>query len=130
MPLPNPPFQNDVAKCAFAAFPTIARDGLLEIRHLNFAVAEAENVGAFEESLKCGQPAYLTSERKLPTPPLRLGVPKIGGYALFVHCQWPLIADARTVFDDAFTYEGNRAVLFDVHAQITKTPLPLLIAQA
>lgn len=69
MPLPNPPFQNDVAKCAFAAFPTIARDGLLEIRHLNFAVAEAENVGAFEESLKCGQPAYLTSERKSPTPP-------------------------------------------------------------
>lgn len=75
-------------------------------------------------------PTRLSDLRTQIAPPLAAGVPKIGGYALFVHCQWPLIADARTVFDDAFTYEGNRAVLFDVHAQITKTPLPLLIAQA
>ncbi len=83
MPLPNPPFQNDVAKCAFAAFPTIARDGLLEIRHPIFEVAEAENVRAIEETSKWGQPAYLTSERKSP-PPCGWGCQRLAA----MHCSY------------------------------------------
>lgn len=129
MPLPNPPFQSDAVERTFAAFPSSVCPGLLEIRQLIFEVAESEDVGPIEETLKWGQPAYLTSESKSGTP-LRLGPSKAGGYALFVHCQTTLISDARAVFADAFTYEGNRAVLFDAQTQIAKTPLQILIAQA
>jgi hypothetical protein len=38
-------------------------------------------VGALHETLKWGQPAYLTPETRSGTT-LRLGVPKSGGYAI------------------------------------------------
>ena len=129
MSLPGPPFQNDAVKNTFAGFSETARPGLLELRRLIFDVAETENVGRIEETLKWGQPAYLTPESKSGTT-LRLGVPKAGGYALFVHCQTSIISDARLVFADAFTYDGNRAVLFNAQSEIAIAPLALLIAQA
>ena len=129
MTLPDLPFQTDAVTRAFADFPDKVRPGLLEVRHLIFEVAATENVGPIDETLKWGQPAYLTSESKSGTT-LRIGAPKSGGYAVFVHCQTTIISDARAVFGDAFTYDGNRAVLFDAETEVAKTPLPLLIAQA
>ncbi|EDQ06767.1 hypothetical protein DSM14862_00510 [Sulfitobacter indolifex] len=129
MTQPTPPFQNDAVKNTFAGFSETVRPGLLELRRLIFDVAETENVGRIEETLKWGQPAYLTPESKSGTT-LRLGVPKAGGYALFVHCQTTIIPDARAVFADAFTYDGNRAVLFNAQSEIAIAPLALLIAQA
>ncbi|UOA30802.1 hypothetical protein DSM110093_00561 [Sulfitobacter sp. DSM 110093] len=125
----NPPFQNDAVAEVFACLPAVARASLLEIRQLIFEVAETEGVGPIEETLKWGQPAYLTSQSKSGTS-VRLGAPKFGGYALYVHCQTTVISDARTAFGDAFTYEGNRAVLFDAQSCISNTPLALLIASA
>jgi len=92
----TPPIQSDAVKSAFASFPDTARPGLLELRRLIFEVAETESVGRIEETLKWRQPAYLTPESKSGTT-LRLGVPKAGGYALFVHCQTSIISDAREV---------------------------------
>lgn len=121
------PFANDQVAAAFAAMPSEPRDGLLRLRELIFEVArDLPNAPAVEETLKWGQPAYLT--RKGST--IRLGVPKSGGFALFVHCQSRLIPDYEVAFPMADRIEGTRAVLFDAADQIDAGRHGWLIARA
>ena len=127
---PQPPFQSSQVRRAFAAFPQAVRPGLLHLRQLIFEVAErTDGTGRLEETLKWGQPAYLTPETKSGTT-LRLGTPKSGGFALYVHCQTTLISDFSATFPGTFSYEGNRAVLFTADTPIDDSPLRLLIANA
>lgn len=111
-------FTSDTVANAFDAIDHQARPGLLALRSLIFEVAaEAPQVGEIEEALRWGQPAYLTPFTKSGTT-LRLGVPKAGGFALFVHCQTSLIPDYITAFPGQDRIEGTRAVLFDDPDQI------------
>ncbi|MEQ9694994.1 DUF1801 domain-containing protein [Shimia sp. SDUM112013] len=91
--------------------PEPLRAGLLDLRDTIFAVAtEIEETGGVEETLKWAQPAYLPKRPRVGTT-LRLGLPKTGGFGLYVHCQTSLIGDFATAFPD-LQYEGNRAILF------------------
>lgn len=105
-------FDDPEVERVFAEFPSEAQRGLLELRERIFDVAaRTDGVGRLEETLKWGQPAYLTTETRSGST-LRLGVPKEGGYAIYVHCQTRIVADVQTVFPDEFVYEGNRAIHF------------------
>ena len=116
----KPPFKDPDVKARFASFPPPARRGLLALRRLIFETAETTpGVGALEETLKWGQPAYLTPETKSGST-IRLGLPKQGGFALYTHCQTTILSDFRSLFPDDFVYEGNRAV----HFQDGETPSP------
>lgn len=127
---PAPPFADAEVARAFAAFPGPARDGLLSLRALIFATARATpGVGALHETLKWGQPAYLTPETRSGTT-LRLGVPKSGGYAIYAHCQTTVITGFRDMFGDEFAYDGNRAVLFADGAAPPADRLSLLVSRA
>ena len=102
----------------------------LRLRGLIFETAAATpGVGALEETLKWGQPAYLTPETKAGST-LRLGLPKDGGFALYAHCQTTIVSDFRSLFPDAFAYEGNRAVRFDAGGALPREELTLLIRSA
>ena len=114
----------------FAAFPDALRPGLLALRDLILAVAaETPGVGRIEETLRWGQPAYLTPETRAGTT-IRLEVPKTGGYALYVPCQTSLIDDFRAVVGDRVRFEGTRAVLFRPGEAADRTALALLIGAA
>lgn len=114
----------------YAAIAPLERAGLLALRQLIFDVADRDpQVGPLEETLKWGQPAYLTSETKSGTT-LRLGLPKTGGYAIFCHCQTTVVSDFRTLFGDDFTYDGNRAVVFSTDDDLQLDKLALLVSAA
>ncbi len=109
LPSPSP----DV-KQAFDAMPANAREELLAVRSMIFEVAASNPaVGSLQETLKWGQPAYLTPETNSGST-IRLGVPKSGeyDYALFVHCQTDLTRRFAENYPGVFTYEGTRALLF------------------
>ena len=126
----TPPFDSTDVAAAFAGVPVSARDRLLVLRALIYTVAASTpGVGPVQETLKWGQPAYLTPETRAGTT-LRLGVPKTGGCALYAHCQTTVIADFRALFPDDFTYDGNRAVMFPDGTAIETDKLRLLIASA
>lgn len=73
----------------FAAFPQGDQGCLLALRELIFEVAgRTEGVGEIQETLKWGQPAYLTPQTKSGST-IRLGIPKKGGFAIYTHCQTP-----------------------------------------
>lgn len=117
-------------KAAFDIPDRQAREGLLVLRAMVFEVADdLPQVGKVKEALRWGQPSYLTPETKSGST-LRLGIPKSGGFALFVHCQTSLISDYRAAFPDATNIEGKRAVLFKTADEIDPNRLKWLIRQA
>ncbi|MCK8483332.1 DUF1801 domain-containing protein [Aliiroseovarius sp. S2029] len=123
-------FQSTAVADTFAGFPVDTRTGLMALRNLIFSTArETPEVGRIEETLKWGQPAYLTPDSKSGTT-IRLGVPKTGGYALYVHCQTTLIPEFRSLFADEFTFDGNRAILFQTGQNLPTEPLRLFIRNA
>lgn len=117
---------------AFRAFDRPARDHLLRIRDLIFATAASTpGVGTLEETLKWGQPAYLTPETKSGST-VRLGVPKSTVYdcAMFVHCQSQLAERFEDQYPGLFAFEGQRALLFRSDDPIPTHALGHCIAMA
>ncbi len=109
MSLPPPP---DQVRDALDAAPRAARDGLWALRTLILETAASlPDVGRVEETLKWGQPAFLTPETKSGST-LRIGCPKSGGFALYAHCQTTIISNFAATFPGQDQIEGNRAVHF------------------
>ena len=126
----DPPFGGPAVAAAFAAFPGPSRRGLLTLRRLIFDVAAATpGVGRLDETLKWGQPAYLTPETGSGST-LRLGLPKTGGFAVYAHCRTTIIPDFQALFPDDFTYEAHRAVHFPDAASLRPDKLEWLIRRA
>ncbi len=100
---------------AFDAAPAAVRPGMLALRALIFETAAAiEGVGPLTETLKWGEPAYLTETSKSGTT-IRIGWKKAAPsrYALYFNCNTSLIETFRAQFGDDLAFEGNRAVVFD-----------------
>ena len=75
------------------------------------AAAETEGVGPLEETLKWGEVSYLTSASWSGTT-VRIGRDKTtDSPALYVNCQTDLLSRYRTLYPDAFVYQGDRGVL-------------------
>ncbi len=117
-------------EAAYARFPAEARATLLGLRDLIFEVAnETDGVGRLTETLKWGEPSYLTEESKSGTT-IRLGCTRQGACALYVHCQTTLVSQFREWFGDALEFEGNRAVLVPTGEPLLRDVLRQCIAAA
>ncbi len=128
--MPNKPFENEDVAAAFATYPPRLREKLLALRALIFDVAQAEQVGRIEETLKWGQPSYLTPETKSGTT-VRIDRDKSsdGGYALYVNCQTSLVEDWRTHYPQ-LRFGGNRSVHFSSDDAIPMDAIRHCIAMA
>lgn len=128
----SPAFETPDVASVFAAYPPALRDRLLRLRDLIFETAAAtDGVGPLQETLKWGQPSYLTPRTKSGTT-IRIDAVKSepGRYALYVHCQTNLVASFREMYPDVLTCEGNRAVLFDEEDAVPEDVLRHCIALA
>ena len=96
-------------RAVFDGMASPAREQLLDVRRMIFEVASAEDVGPLTETLKWGEPAYLTKVSKAGST-VRLGLAK-GQPAIFFNCNTTLVAGFRETFGDMLTCQGNRAVL-------------------
>jgi Domain of unknown function (DU1801) len=108
------PFHDARVSAAFAAFPPEARRPLMRLRALIFDTAAATpGVGPLEETLKWGEPAYLTSQtRSGSTVRLAWKPARPDQYALYFNCQTTLVDTFRTLFPTGLRFEGNRALIF------------------
>ncbi len=115
----------------FARFPAPARSGLLAIRQLIFETAAATEVGPLTETLKWGEPAYLTETTKSGST-IRVGVPRKapGHYAVYFNCQTDLIETARAQFSDRLAFDGNRAILIRDTAPVPMAALGICLSAA
>lgn len=115
---------------AYDAFPPEVRNMAIILRALIYDVAlQTHAVGPLHETLKWGQPAFLTSVTKSGST-LRIGAPRTGGCALYAHCATTIISSYVATFPDADKIEGNRAVHFSQPDDIVPARLRLLIRHA
>ena len=103
-------------RAAWEGFPQELAEKLILLRRLILDVASSDPaIGALEEVLKWGQPAFLTSATGSGTT-VRIHCHRKSAdhYAFYVHCQTDLVARYRQLYSDQLTFDGNRAVVFDV----------------
>ncbi len=125
----TPPFASPDVAARFADVPQPAQRGLLALRGLIFSVAaQTPGVGTVQETLKWGQPAYLTPQTKSGST-LRLGA-TTDGFAIYVHCQTTILPDFQSIFPSDFNYEGTRAVHFSASSTPPLEKLALLVSAA
>jgi len=106
------PKVTDAVRQVLESYPESIRERLLAVRSLVFeTAARTDGVGELTETLKWGEPAYLT---KSSGTTIRLGwkpkQPK--QFAMYVNCQTTLIETFRELAPEGVSFEGNRAMVF------------------
>ena len=117
--MPDLAFSNQTIGDVYDSYSKAVKTQLLLLRQLIFKLAAEEDaIGKIEETLKWGEPSYLTHKPKSGTT-IRLSPIKKDNHkiAIFVHCQTTLIADFKAIFPD-LDYDGNRAIIFDSRDKI------------
>ena len=117
---------------ALSVFPKHVRRRLLEVRDLIFeTAADIEGVGLLTETLKWGEPAYLTEATRSGNT-IRLGWFRSSERecAVLFNCRTTLVDDFRGRFPGAFAYEKNRAILLDTREMLPKAPLSTCLGMA
>ncbi len=102
------------------------------LRKLILETADAtDGVGPITETLKWGEPAYLTSASKSGST-IRIGWKKSTPkrYGIYFNCQTNLVETFRARFPDAFSFEGNRAIVFEESDAVPTDALAICIAAA
>lgn len=109
------------------------RTEMLGLRELILRTAsETEGVGAITETLKWGEPAYLTTETRSGTT-IRLAPAKPDAdhdLAMFFICHTNLVDRFEGLFGEALTYEGGRALLFATGEKRPEAELRVCIEMA
>jgi hypothetical protein len=129
-------FADPQVAAVFAGYPARTKAKLLALRRLILeTAAKTPGVGRLTETLKWGQPSYLTAETGSGSTIRidRVG-PEAGGgperYALYVHCQTTLVSTFRQLYRDRLTFGGNRSILLEADAPLPKAELRHCIALA
>jgi hypothetical protein len=129
----NPDGLPDPAVAAvFDAYPKPLKAKLLTLRHLIFDTAKTtKGVGALQETLKWGQPSYLTPETKSGST-IRIDQVKSAAnqYAVYFHCQTDLVETFRELYPSELSYGGNRSILLNAQDEIPQAVLRHCVALA
>jgi hypothetical protein len=105
---------------------------LLAVRRMILEVAkQTEGVGKLQETLKWGEPAYVTAETGSGST-IRINRHKKQDrqYALYFHCQTTLVDSFRGLFPKTFKFEGNRCIVFDEAERVPAAELKICIGMA
>jgi len=108
----KPPFQNADVAAVFAAYPRDVRVRLLELRALIFTTAAGiDAVGPLDETLRWGEPSYLTTRSKSGSL-VRIHWKQADGdrVRMYFHCQTNLVETFRAMYPTEIDYDGKRAI--------------------
>ncbi|MEA2831181.1 MAG: hypothetical protein QOF22_1929 [Bradyrhizobium sp.] len=125
-------FSDPAVDAVFSAYPGPIKAKLLALRRLIFETAEAtKGVGALQETLKWGQPSYLTPETKSGST-TRLDQVKsaVNRYAVYFHCQTDLVETFRELYPTQLRYGGNRSILLNAAEKLPEPELRHCVALA
>ena len=105
------PFSDIHIAAVFDAYPDNAREKLLTLRQLVLDTSQQLGITDLQETLKWGEPSYLTKQGSTIRLAWRKSHPCQCG--LFFHCKTSLIETFRQIYPDTFNYDGNRAIIFE-----------------
>lgn len=101
----------------FDSYPQAAKEKMLFLRGLVFeAASENGSAIAIEETIKWGEPSYLSPQGSTVRMAWKASYPE--QYVLYFHCQTTLVDTFKELYGDELTFEGNRAIVFPIHKKI------------
>jgi len=124
--------ENPEVAAVFETYPKEIKPKLMFLRQLIFNVASrTDGVGALEETLKWGQPSYLTTQTKSGSL-VRIDQIKSqeGKYAMFFHCQTTLVDTFKEMYRDKFEFGGNRSIIFNIKDTVPVDELSHCVSMA
>lgn len=126
------PFTNPVVAQVFEAYPPMVRRKMLALRELVLKTAVCTpGVGPLEETLRWGEPAYLTTQSKSgSTVRMDWKAKQPEQYAMYFNCQTTLVETFKTLFPTDFQFEGNRAIVFKLADTVPRSALQFCVATA
>ena len=116
-------------KEVYDAYPQQALTQLRYLRSLILDVAsEIDGLENLEETLKWGEPSYLTKHGSTIRMDWKAKSPE--QVALYFQCSTNLVATFKTLYGTTFTYEGNRALVFRLSDTIPEDEVKQCISMA
>lgn len=113
----------------FANYPDFVRDKMQHLRNLVIETAEeTEGVTLLEETLKWGEPSFVTKNGSTLRMDWKEKAPD--QYAMYFQCTSRLVNTFRLVFDHKFQYEGKRAIVFQLNQKVPELELKECIKAA
>lgn len=121
--------QNPEVESKFQSYPPKVQSKLKHLRSLIIETAtENESIEALEETLKWGEPSYLTKKGSTIRIDWKAKTPH--QYAVYFKCTSKLVPTFKEVYGDLFTYENNRAILFGLDDEVPEKELKDCIEMA
>ena len=124
--------ENPEVAAVFDAYTEKVKPKLMFLRKLIFDVASrTEGVGELKETLKWGQPSYLTTQTKSGSL-VRIDQIKSqeGKYAMYFHCQTTLVDTFKEMYQGVFEFGGNRSIIFSEKDKVPVEALSHCISMA
>ena len=107
-------------KAKFDSYPAVAKKKLLELRSLVVELVAEEGLeDSFEETLKWGEPSYIVRGGSTIRMDWKERSPD--QYALYFNCNSRLVETFRELYSDILTFEGNRAVMFNLADELPES---------
>lgn len=108
-----------------ASYPDHIRPKMDALRNLIWETAEELNIPHLEETLKWGEPSFLTKKGSTLRMDWKEKSPE--KYALYFKCTSKLVPTFISIFGDLFTYETTRAISFNLNDTIPVEELKICI---
>ena len=116
-------------KKVFDQYPKNVRPKLLHLRKLVLEAASAiEGLHALEETLKWGEPSYLTKHGSTVRIDWKEKNPE--QFAIYFKCTSQLVPTFKKIYKNQFKFEDSRAIIFDPGEKIPESELKHCITLA
>ncbi len=115
-------FNNTEVKKVFDAYPENVRSEMLFLRQLVLDTAkEINGIKNIEETLKWGEPSYLTKCGSTIRMDWKKSKPN--QYAMYFNCKTKLVDTFKEIYKDKLNFEGNRAIVFNIKEKLSVNEL-------
>ncbi|WP_136466602.1 DUF1801 domain-containing protein [Flagellimonas onchidii] len=108
---------NPAVASVFDNYPDAVRSKMEALRQLVLQVAqETPEITKLEETLKWSEPSYLAPKGSTLRMDWKAKAPR--QYALYFQCSSMLVNTFKMVYGNTFSYEGNRAIVFQLEDEL------------
>lgn len=112
---------NEQVQAKFLTYPAHIRPLMLNLRQLILEVATELDIADIVETLKWGEPSYITQHGSTIRFDWKAKQPD--QYALYFNCNSLLVETFKQRYGELFNYQGNRAIVFSLEDTIPIVPL-------
>ena len=120
---------NPIVEKVFQNYPENVREKMLFLRKLVLeTVKKINDISAIEETLKWGEPSYLTKNGSTIRMDWKSKNPN--QYAMYFKCTSRLVETFKIVYHKNFEFEGKRAIVFQLNDEIPISELKSCIKTA